>query len=198
MFFRRAIIWSPVEVEYLKSHKDEPISQLSIALAKSRTAVSNKLKELDGKPVKSSNRKTISHIGKRKDLGGLFLRSSWEANVARWLTAQGMAIMYEPKIFVFDGVKHGTVSYVPDFALSTQTNPSIENWIEVKGMLKNSDRTRIRRFKKHYPAEYAKLKVIVGAPNTAADKFFKEMGIPVLAYYKDLDKAFKDKIKGWE
>lgn len=189
MWRRGPIIWSPVETDWLKSNRDKlPIDQLAIALAKSRNAVSNKMKELDGKPVKKAG-KGKTKIGKRKDLG-IFLRSAWEANVARWIKHQGKGFMYEPKNFIFDKFKHGTVSYVPDFLVDG-------DWIEVKGMLKGSDKTRIRRFKKFYPEEFKRLKAVCN-PNTDSDRFFQEMGVPIAAYYRDLDKQFKGVIENWE
>lgn len=190
MWGRGPIVWSPVEVDYLKLNRHtQAIDQLAIALAKSRNAVSNKMKELDGKPVKKAG-KGRSKIGKRKDLG-IFMRSGWEANVARWLKHEGRTYMYEPKNFIFDKFKHGTVSYVPDFYVDNTY------WVEVKGMLKGSDKTRIRRFKKFYPEEFKNLKVVCN-PNTAADKFFKEVGVPIISYYRDLDKQFKALIPEWE
>lgn len=189
MFRRGPIIWSPVEVDYLKVNRGFPIDQLAIALAKSRNAVSNKMKELDGKPVAKSS-KGRTKIGKRKDLG-IFMRSGWEANVARFFKHEGSNYMYEPKNFMFEKFKHGTVSYVPDFLINGDT------WVEVKGMLKGSDKTRIRRFKKFFPEEFKKLKAICD-PNTASDKFFQEVGVPILAYYKDLNKKYKAVIPNWE
>jgi hypothetical protein len=190
MWRRGPIIWSPVEIDYLKLNREVlPIDQLALALAKSRNAVSNKMKELDGKAVKKVG-KGRTKIGKRKDLG-IFMRSGWEANVARWIKHEGLTYMYEPKNFFFDQFKHGTTSYVPDFLVDNNY------WIEVKGMLKNSDRTRIRRFKKFYPDEFKKLKAVCN-PKTAADKFFTEMGVPVAAYYRDLDKKYKSIIPEWE
>ncbi len=194
MFRFRTVTWSPVEETYLKSHKDEPIQQLSIALAKSNNAVKKKLYELKhGKPApgtKKSGKRT--KIGKRKDLN-LFVRSGWEANVARWIKHQGKTYKYEPEVFVFKGIKHGTVSYCPDFYIVED-----DTWIEVKGQLMAKDRTRINRFKKLYPAEFKKLKAIVGRPSTAAAKFFQKLEVPILAYYADLDKEFSTVVKSWE
>lgn len=202
MWRRGKVIWSPVEVEYLKKNKDQPVSQLSIALAKTKTAVTNKLKELKGiKPKTQGKQNKISRIGKRKDLGGLFLRSGWEANVARWLKHKKYTYMYEPKVFPFFGVpgqkdvKHGTINYVPDFRIDKGKD---YKWLEVKGMLKASDKTRIRRFKKYYPDEFKKLVAVVGSKSTKAAKFFQEMGVPIMAYYNDLNKEFKDSIPNWE
>lgn len=197
----RRVIWSPIETEYLKNNRDKAITQLTIALAKSVNAVKNKMLELDGKAPKSVNRNRISRIGKRTDLGGLFLRSGWEANVARWFKYNKKNYEFEPENFPFFGVpgipnvKRGTMNYVPDFKVPHRKS---YRWVEVKGMLRNSDKTRIRRFKKYYPEEFKKLVVIVASEKTQAAIFFKSMNIPVLIYYNDLNKKFKNKIPHWE
>ena len=60
----------------------------------------------------------------------------------RWLLHVGFEVLYEPKVFFFDGVKSGTVSYCPDFFVSGKAvrygGVTIPNgsWIEVKGYLK--------------------------------------------------------------
>ena len=189
-FFRGKIVWSPVEVEYLKENREkQTINQLSLALSKSRNAIKRKTDELDGKKV-TQNRSKRSVIGKREDLNHFF-RSCWEANSARWFNHEGIIWSYEPKVFIFGDVRRGTVSYCPDFQIDN-------GWVEVKGLLDSRGRTAIRRFKKYYPGEFGKLKAIVGRPGTKADEFFKLLGVPVLAYYKDLEKEFKDKIANWE
>lgn len=187
--------WSPCEVDYLKANRHErSINELSLYLAKSRNAIKLKLDELDGKPAQMKKNK-ISRIGKRDDIKvgskSQFFRSSWEANVARWLSSRGETWVYEPEVFFYEGVKHGTVSYCPDFKTG-------EGWIEVKGMLDGHGQTAVRRFKKHYPEQFAKLKAVVGRRNTKADKFFKKLGVPILAYMEDLNKEFKNKIPHWE
>lgn len=186
------VVWSPVETDYLKAHRNNMnINQLSLALAKSRNAITRKLAELDGKPItKKKNRKSV--IGKRADLNQFF-RSNWEANVARWFNHQGKSWSYEPKVFSFleHGIKRGTVSYCPDFLAGAL-------WIEVKGMLDPRGKTAIKRFKRYYPKEFKKLRAIVGRPGTKADKFFKEIGVPVMAYINELEKKFKDKLEHWE
>ena len=191
-FFRNKVIWSIVEIDYLKAHRnDTDENQLSLALYKSRNAIKNKLLELDGKlkPKKASKKRT--NIGKRKDLG-IFCRSNWEANTLRYLKDLGLKFQYEPEVFTFPGVKHGTVSYCPDIKLEDGT------WIEVKGFLDGRGKTQIRRFKKHFPKEFTKLKVIVASDKTAAAKFFQELNIPVFAYYNQMNKENKDRIPNWE
>lgn len=190
-FFRNKVVWSPVELDYLKANRDTTdINQLSLSLAKSRNAVKNKLLELDGKLKPKAANKKRTNIGKRPDLGKFF-RSSWEANIARYLNANGYTYDYEPQVFTFP-YKHGTVSYCPDFKLGDGT------WIEVKGFMDGRSKTQIRRFKKHYPEEFKKLKIVVGSENTAAAKFFKAMDIPVFKFYNALNKKYRHEIQFWE
>jgi len=188
----RKVVWSPVEIDYLKANRDKmTVNQLSLALAKSRNAVKMKCDELDGKKVtKKMGRRSV--IGKRADLNQFF-RSNWEANCARWFNHQGKSWSYEPQVFSFleHGIKRGTVSYCPDFKVGTL-------WVEVKGQLDPKGKTAIRRFKKFYPNEFKKLRAIVGRPNTVADKFFKQMGVPIMAYISDLDKKYRKTLAHWE
>jgi hypothetical protein len=192
MFRRGKVIWSPVEVDYLKLHRDDmTVNQLSLALAKTRNAIKKKCDELDGKVVtKSMGKRSV--IGKRADLGQFF-RSNWEANFARWLNHKGKKWAYEPTVFSFleHGIKRGTVSYCPDFKVGTL-------WVEIKGYLDGKGKTAIRRFKKFYPTEFKKLRAVVGRPGTSADEFFKELGVPIMAYMSELNKTYKDKLPCWE
>lgn len=168
-------------------------------LAKSRTAINNKLAEQAGRPIKQSKKSgKRTKIGKRKDLG-LFLRSGWEANFLRWLKLHKYIVQYEPTTFSFIpfGIFRGTVSYTPDFFISDPLNNKITMWIEVKGFMKPSDKTRIRRFKKYYPQEFSKLQVVTGSSKTAATKFFQSMGVKVFKYYDELKKE-KDLVPNWE
>ena len=78
-----AVKWSPCELDYLKENRNErSINELSLYLAKSRSAVKRKLDELDGKAVPKTNKKGTT-IGKRNDIvidgKPCFFRSGWEA-----------------------------------------------------------------------------------------------------------------------
>jgi len=167
------------------------VNQLSLALSKSRAAIKRRIDELDGKVVtKKKNKKSV--IGRREDLNQFF-RSNWEANFCRWLNHKEKKWEYEPKVFSFleHGVKRGTVSYCPDLKVGSL-------WIEIKGQLIPKGKTAIRRFKRFYPKEFARLRAVVGRPGTVADRFFKEIGVPIYKYYSDLDKEFKGKLPNWE
>lgn len=192
MFHRGKIIWSPVELEYLKTNRNTiSIEQLTIQLAKSRNAIINKLKELDGKYIPTKKNK-FSKIGKRKDLG-ISVRSGWEADFLRYLNYNNIKWLYEPKSFHFTDVKKGTTSFLPDVFL-----PELDIWIEIKGYLKNDDKVRIKRFAKYYPEEFKKLQVVVASENCASAKWYKSLAIPVYCYYNEIKKEYKSKIIEWE
>ena len=187
------VVWSPVEIAYLKRNKDNKTrQQLCIALSKSLTAIRTKIQELNGEYL-PADKKTVRQ-GIRKDLG-IYLRSSWEANVARWLNYQGLMWIYEPKVFYFEGIKSGTMTYCPDFYL-----PRDDIWLEVKGQMIPEARTAIRRFKKFFPEEFCKLRAITGSLKTQATKFFRDpkIQVPIMAYYNELKREFQDIVPGWE
>lgn len=93
--------------------------------------------------------------GIRPDLG-IYFRSSWEANYARYLNLlRKMRIVadwdYEAETFWFDGIKRGTLSYKPDFRVIYRNDP-IPEYIEIKGWVTNKDRTKWARMRKYHPA----------------------------------------------
>lgn len=103
-------------------------------------------------------------MGKRADLGGLFVRSAWEANYARylnWLIEQGLILKweYEPDVFVFHAINRGTRSYTPDFKV--WTDETTYEYHEVKGWMDPKSRTKLKRMAKYYPDE----KVIMIGPD---------------------------------
>lgn len=199
----RKVIWSPVEIDYLKLHKHIPINQLTVALAKSRSAINTKLLELDGKVPKQSVKKggNYSKIGKRPDCDNLFFRSAWEANVFRLLRLNPSVqlIEYEPTDFTFwqFGIKKGTVSYTPDFKV-TYKNGNYE-WIEIKGgWLKAVDKTKLRRFKKFYPEEWAHLVAVTPGMKSKTALFFMNECVPIKWIYPEINKQYKNEIPNWE
>lgn len=119
--------------------------------------------------------------GKRDDLGGLYVRSVWEANYARYLNflvRHGKIFKweYEPDTFWFESIKRGIRSYLPDFKIweKETANPY---YVEVKGWMDDKSKTKLARMKKYYP----KVRVVL---------FMKEE-------YKEL-KKISSLIPGWE
>lgn len=99
-----------------------------------------------------------TYSGRRADLG-IYVRSRWEANYARylnWLKSRGEIRdwSYEPDTFEFP-VKRGTRFYTPDFKV-TLNSGEIE-YHEVKGYMDQKSRTALNRMARYYPH----IKVIV-------------------------------------
>ncbi len=104
-----------------------------------------------------------------RTIGGqrVFFRSRWEANYARWLELlrkQGKITSWEhePETFWFEGIKRGTLSYLPDFRV-TRPNGAVE-YHEVKGRMTARSKTAIKRMAKYHPK--VKLCVINGRAYT--------------------------------
>jgi len=107
-------------------------------------------------PMKNqSNPYSRARGGKRRDLNDTYFRSAWEANMARYYNFMNIKWEYEPKTFIFETIKRGSVSYTPDFYL-----PEEDRWVEVKGWMDAKSKTKLKRFKKYYPEEYKKLEII--------------------------------------
>lgn len=102
--------------------------------------------------------------GRRADLDGIYFRSSWEANYARYLNLlKKFGVIehwaFEPETFWFEGVRRGVVSYKPDFKVQYKGDPILE-YVEIKGWIVPKDRTKWRRMKKYHP--HIKL-IVIGA-----------------------------------
>lgn len=119
--------------------------------------------------------------GKRDDLGGLYVRSAWEANYARYLNwlvknEQIRSWEYEPEVFTFEKIKKGNRYYTPDFKVTN--NDGTVEYHEVKGYMDAASATKIRRFERYYP----ELKLVI------IDK-------PV---YASIARSIGKAIEGWE
>lgn len=118
--------------------------------------------------------------GKREDLGGLYVRSSWEHNYIlylNWRKEHGQIVKweYEPETFEFP-VKRGNRSYLPDFKVFFPDGHY--EWHEVKGYMDASSKTKLKRMAKYYPEEIV---VLIDGP-----------------VYKDIARIFKKILPGWE
>jgi len=114
--------------------------------------------------------------GKRDDLGGLYFRSAWEANYARYLNflvSKGEIVgwAFEPRTFEFEKIKRGTRAYTPDFRVDLVGGG--HEWHEVKGWMDEKSKTRLARFARYFPAE--KLIVIDQAWFKSASKTIARM-----------------------
>lgn len=104
------------------------------------------------KNISPEQRHSFRKGGKRKDLG-IYVRSSWEANFARylnWVKERGdiKKWEYEPDTFDFP-IKRGTRFYTPDFKVWENDGSVI--YYEVKGWMTQRGETALKRMAKYYP-----------------------------------------------
>lgn len=145
--------------------------------------------------------------GIRPDLG-IYLRSSWEANLCRYYNFFNIEWIYESETFFFNEspliknkLKRGSVCYTPDFYL-----PNTDSLIEIKGFFRLSDMTKLKRFRKYYPKLFNKLKFIIydkysrsKANREMVTFLMDDLGIKFrdIESYKEMEK-FRGIIPGWE
>ncbi|MBA3534226.1 MAG: hypothetical protein H0T73_20075, partial [Ardenticatenales bacterium] len=82
--------------------------------------------------------------GYREDLGH-FVRSTWEADLARVLRYLNLEYLYESKTFELITKEGQTLNYTPDFYI-----PVLDTWIEVKGWMDQLSAEKISLFKEQY------------------------------------------------
>lgn len=123
-------------------------------------------------PAENAYSRTKS--GRRVDLGGMFLRSSWEANYARylnWLVSNNQIEKWEYEVdtFWFEKIRRGVRSYKPDFKIFEKNQAPY--YVEVKGWMDPKSATKLKRMKKYYPSirvdvvgqrEYSEIRSKVG------------------------------------
>jgi hypothetical protein len=152
------------QVKKIISEKSTNIAkEMSLEKRIGITLKAMKTKEKNG-TMSLPRQKTTWKSGWR-EIGGSkkFYRSRWEANYARYLqwlkeTSRIKDWKHECKTFWFDGVKRGTVSYLPDFWV--QEIDESESYHEVKGWMDDKSKTKIKRMAKYHPD--VKLIVITG------------------------------------
>ena len=82
-------------------------------------------------------------VTKRISYKGIWMRSSWEIKIAKWLDRHNIKWLYESKRFE---LKDRT--YAPDFYL-----PKKNIYWEVKGWFRKKDQETVRQFRQLYPNE---------------------------------------------
>ena len=148
-----------------------PLSENNVKAMQERSR--KMLKNKGNKMWKQGKRK----IGKRE----IYFRSRWEYNYALYLeylkkSKKIKEWEYEPIRFVFEKIKRGTTSYLPDFSVTR--NDNTKYYIEIKGWMYDSGATKLKRMAKYYP----EIELVL------IDK----------VQYKIFQKEWKDKLKGWE
>lgn len=119
----------------------------------------------------------------KRTIGGYekHYRSAWEANYARYLQfllerGEIASWLHEPDVFWFEGIKRGTVSYLPDFKVTENCGEVVYH--EVKGWMDSRSKTKLKRMDKYHPT--VKILVIEAAQ------------------YKAIKKSISMMIKDWE
>ncbi len=135
-----------------------------------------------------------TRTGARSDLNGLVVRSNWEANFVRVLNLHKIPFQFEPLSFRFPpNPKTGIApSYIPDFYL-----PEQDEFVEVKGYLDGRGRNKLRKFRKHFPEQFAKLTVVISRSNKANLLFFTKLGVKNILFYENIGSLYSAKVN-WE
>jgi hypothetical protein len=86
--------------------------------------------------------------------GSMHFRSKWEANYALYLdylVSRKLIRAWEFEVdkFVFEAIKFGTRSYLPDFKI--HNNDGTIEYHEVKGYMDSKSKTKLRRMAKYFP-----------------------------------------------
>ena len=151
-----------------KGHKHTPDSKIKMSILSKRNWQNPKFKlrsedatlrrsdtmfknRINGKIQPHSNRKECNETINHKEFN---FKSSWEfgfALVLEKLRINGSILSwdYEPTRFIFDDVKVGIRSYLPDFAVFNKRGETI--FFEVKGWKMNVGMKRIEMFKERFP-----------------------------------------------
>lgn len=132
--------------------------------------------------LRGPHEKTTWKAGWR-EIGGkrIYFRSRWEANYGRyleWLKVTGNIVdwEHEPETFWFDGVRRGSVSYLPDFRVKESDGTIVYH--EVKGWMDDRSRVKLERMARYHPE--VKLIVIKAAE------------------YRSIERKAKYLVPGWE
>ncbi len=83
--------------------------------------------------------------GYREDLGH-YVRSTWEADMARVFRYLGWEYQYEPQTFELVRADGWKLTYTPDFFV-----PEQDTWYEIKGWMDSASAEKIALFKQQYP-----------------------------------------------
>ncbi len=121
------------------------------ALGRAKKGTKMSLEQREKLSIIASNRNanqdyTKGKGGTREDVGH-YVRSSWEANVARVLKHEGIEYNYEPKTFVLQKPDGSNTRYTPDFY-------ALGHYLEVKGWWDHRSLEKKRLMAEQYPEVY--------------------------------------------
>lgn len=140
---------------------------------------------------KKGNAYQYTKTGYRKDIE-INVRSSWEANFIRILKIYKIDFEFEPTVFPFP-VKKGTKGYTPDFFFTRNSE-----WVEIKGYLDDKSKIKLKRFKRYFPDEFAKLTCVISKYSNDCKNFMAELEVPNIIFYEDIRDSYSEFIITWE
>ncbi len=121
-------------------HGSERAAEIRAKLSKKLSGTKN---PMYGRPPKET--KTYTKSGYREDLGH-YVRSSWEADIARVFRYLGWEYQYEPQTFELVKANGSTITYTPDFYV-----PEQNIFYEIKGWMDDVSAEKIALFNEQYP-----------------------------------------------
>jgi hypothetical protein len=125
-------------------------------------------------------------------------KSATEANFARLLNHLGLQWRYEERAFTFEGYRTKPHVYIMDFEILDGNRVFPKGFYEIKGYMNGQSRQKLRRFKKHYPAEAKNTIVVVYNLNRKDDvEFCTDNGFTVMGY-NEIVKSYSEDVPGWE
>ena len=127
-------------VTYEQKYGPEKAARLRARLSELNSGTNN---NMYGRPPKYT--KTYTRAGFRADLGH-YVRSSWEADLARVFRYLDWDYQYEPRTFELNDKTGRMLTYTPDFFV-----PSQQKWYEVKGWMDDASAKKIDLFRQQYP-----------------------------------------------
>ena len=127
-------------ISYEKRYGHEKAAQMKARLSELNSGKGN---PMYGRPPKTT--KTYTKAGYRADLGH-YVRSTWEADLARVFRYQEIEYLYEPRTFELVTQNGKYITYTPDFYV-----PTLKQWFEVKGWMDPVSAEKIALFRQQYP-----------------------------------------------
>ncbi|MBV6391331.1 MAG: Error-prone DNA polymerase [Anaerolineales bacterium] len=121
-------------------HGPERAAEIRAKLSKKLSGRNN---PMYGRPPKET--KTYTKSGYREDLDH-YVRSSWEADMARVFRYLGWEYQYEPQTFELVKDNGVTITYTPGFYV-----PDQNTFYEIKGWMDKASAEKIALFKEQYP-----------------------------------------------
>jgi hypothetical protein len=71
-------------------------------------------------------------------------------------------------------------------------------WVEIKGYLDDKSKIKLKRFKRYYPKEFAKMTCVISKYSKDARAFMEELEVPTILFYEEIKAKYSNSILYWE